>query len=119
MSISTSGLPVARRALNNSGSKKPAQTMPSGACMRTWSGRPLRWNLFAAGAAQASAQPLLQKGQVLSDTTQLAPLLEAGLYAEEEAPPSVLHQLNQCNRRLERLLTDLRNEHNAEAELRD
>jgi len=82
-------------------------------------GKPLRWNLFAAGAAQASAQPLLQKGQVLSDTTQLAPLLEAGLYAEEEAPPSVLHQLNQCNRRLERLLTDLRNEHNAEAELRD
>src|SRR5471030_2617466 len=82
-------------------------------------GKPLRWNLFAAGAAQASAQPLLQKGQVLSDTTQLAPLLEAGLYAEEEAPPSVLHQLNQCNRRLERLLMDLRNEHNAEAELRD
>jgi HD-GYP domain-containing protein (c-di-GMP phosphodiesterase class II) len=33
--------------------------------------------------------------------------------------PSVLHQLNQCNRRLETLLHNLRNEHNAEGEIRD
>jgi HD-GYP domain-containing protein (c-di-GMP phosphodiesterase class II) len=33
--------------------------------------------------------------------------------------PSVLHQLNQCNRRLERLLHNLRNEHNAEGEIRE
>jgi HD-GYP domain-containing protein (c-di-GMP phosphodiesterase class II) len=36
-----------------------------------------------------------------------------------DAPPSVLHLLNQSNRRLERLLQNLRNEHNAESELRD
>src|SRR5471032_2772974 len=82
-------------------------------------GEPLRWNLFAADATQSRGQPLLQKGQILSDTTQLSTLLEAGLFAEDDPPPSVLHQLNQCNRRLERLLLDLRNEHNAEAELRD
>ena len=35
-----------------------------------------------------------------------------------EAPSSVLHQLNQSNRRLEKLLQNLRNEHNADAELR-
>jgi HD-GYP domain-containing protein (c-di-GMP phosphodiesterase class II) len=35
------------------------------------------------------------------------------------APPSVLHQLNVSNRRLERLLQNLRNEHDAESELRD
>jgi HD-GYP domain-containing protein (c-di-GMP phosphodiesterase class II) len=33
--------------------------------------------------------------------------------------PSALHQLNLCNRRLERLLHNLRNEHNAEGEMRD
>ncbi|NYE60449.1 HD-GYP domain-containing protein (c-di-GMP phosphodiesterase class II) [Duganella sp. 1224] len=43
--------------------------------------------------------------------------LEPPLLAE--ATPSVLHQLNLCNRRLERLLHNLRNEHNAEAEVRD
>ncbi|SDG55218.1 HD-GYP domain-containing protein [Duganella sp. OV458] len=32
---------------------------------------------------------------------------------------SALHQLNLCNRRLERLLHNLRNEHNAEGEMRD
>jgi HD-GYP domain-containing protein (c-di-GMP phosphodiesterase class II) len=36
-----------------------------------------------------------------------------------DAPPSVLHLLNQSNRRLDRLLQNLRNEHNAESELRD
>jgi HD-GYP domain-containing protein (c-di-GMP phosphodiesterase class II) len=35
------------------------------------------------------------------------------------APASVLHQLNLSNKRLEKLLHDLRNQHNAEAELRD
>ncbi|MES2257580.1 MAG: HD domain-containing phosphohydrolase [Pseudomonadota bacterium] len=34
------------------------------------------------------------------------------------ARPSVLHDLNQANRRLEKLLADLRNERNAESELR-
>lgn len=43
----------------------------------------------------------------MSDTNPLA------------APSSVLHQLNESNRRLERLLHNLRNEHNAEAEIRD
>jgi len=37
----------------------------------------------------------------------------------EQAPPSVLHQLNLSNRRLEQLLQNLRNERNAENELRD
>lgn len=36
-----------------------------------------------------------------------------------DASPSVLHLLNQCNRRLERLLQNLRSEHNAEGELRE
>jgi len=33
--------------------------------------------------------------------------------------PSVLHQLNHCNRRLERLLHNLRNEHDAEGDIRE
>ena len=37
----------------------------------------------------------------------------------QDAPPSVLHQLNQSNRRLEQLLQNLRNERNAEGELRE
>jgi HD-GYP domain-containing protein (c-di-GMP phosphodiesterase class II) len=49
----------------------------------------------------------------MTEMTQLEPPLYA------EATPSVLHQLNLCNRRLERLLHNLRNEHNAEAEVRD
>ncbi len=79
-------------------------------------GEPLRWDLFGA---DSGGRPLLHKGQIASDNKQLHTLIDAGLFAEEEPPPSVLHQLNQCNRRLERLLRDLRNEHNAEAELRD
>jgi len=38
--------------------------------------------------------------------------------ARLEPPPSVLHELNQCNRRLEKLLSDLRNELNADADLK-
>lgn len=34
-------------------------------------------------------------------------------------PPSVLHELNLANKRLEKLLADLRNEHNADADLRN
>jgi len=34
-------------------------------------------------------------------------------------PVSVLHELNLANKRLEKLLTDLRNEHNADADLRN
>jgi HD-GYP domain-containing protein (c-di-GMP phosphodiesterase class II) len=34
-------------------------------------------------------------------------------------PPSVLHELNLANKRLEKLLADLRNEHNANADLRN
>jgi HD-GYP domain-containing protein (c-di-GMP phosphodiesterase class II) len=49
----------------------------------------------------------------VSETNQLeAPVLA-------QATPSVLHQLNLCNRVLEPLLHNLRNEHNAEAEIRD
>ncbi|HWW72305.1 MAG TPA: HD domain-containing phosphohydrolase, partial [Duganella sp.] len=47
-----------------------------------------------------------------------APAVAAAL-AENPAPPSVLHQLNVSNRRLERLLQNLRNAHDAESELRD
>jgi len=38
--------------------------------------------------------------------------------APHTASPSVLHELNAANRRLEKLLVDLRSEHNAESELR-
>nr|WP_315258360.1 HD domain-containing phosphohydrolase [uncultured Duganella sp.] len=39
--------------------------------------------------------------------------------SETHPLPSALHQLNLCNRRLEQLLHNLRNEHNAEADIRD
>ncbi|WP_332856116.1 HD-GYP domain-containing protein [Duganella sp. S19_KUP01_CR8] len=55
----------------------------------------------------------------MADTNQADAPLIAGEFAEQEPPPSVLHLLNQSNRRLERLLQNLRNEHNAESELRD
>jgi HD-GYP domain-containing protein (c-di-GMP phosphodiesterase class II) len=55
----------------------------------------------------------------MSDTNQLNPPLEAATFAEQEPPPSVLHQLNLSNRRLEHLLQNLRNERNAEGELRE
>lgn len=49
----------------------------------------------------------------MAEMTQLEPPAFA------DATPSVLHQLNLYNRRLEQLLHNLRNEHNAEAEVRD
>ncbi|USX12055.1 HD domain-containing protein [Oxalobacteraceae bacterium OTU3CAMAD1] len=54
----------------------------------------------------------------MADTKHLDPPGIATL-AQTPAPPSVLHQLNVSNRRLERLLQNLRNEHDAESELRD
>ncbi|SFM22752.1 HD-GYP domain-containing protein [Rugamonas rubra] len=80
-------------------------------------GKSSRWKLFApaqagdaaAGGGAATAPPV---GAALE-----APLA-APQPAEAEPPTSVLHQLNLSNRRLERLLHELRNEHNAEAELR-
>lgn len=80
-------------------------------------GKPLPWDLYS-DAAQSASGPLLRKGQVLPDSGQLGRLVERGLFAGEESPPSVLHLLNQANKRLERLLLDLRNESNAERELR-
>ncbi|MRW93593.1 HD domain-containing protein [Duganella sp. FT80W] len=53
----------------------------------------------------------------MSETTQLQPPLEAPAFAA--STPSVLHQLNLCNRQLERLLHNLRNEHNAEGDIRE
>ena len=53
----------------------------------------------------------------MSEANQLHSPLEAPAFAE--STPSVLHQLNLCNRELERLLHNLRNEHNAEADIRD
>ncbi|MET3131401.1 hypothetical protein AAKU55_001663 [Oxalobacteraceae bacterium GrIS 1.11] len=77
-------------------------------------GQPLPWDVYGADQARG---PVLHKGQLLGDSGQLSALLDAGLYADD-APPSVLHLLNDANWRLERLLLDLRNESNAERELR-
>jgi HD-GYP domain-containing protein (c-di-GMP phosphodiesterase class II) len=55
----------------------------------------------------------------MAESIHLNPPLEAAVFAEQEPPPSVLHQLNLSNRRLERLLQNLRNERNAEDELRE
>jgi HD-GYP domain-containing protein (c-di-GMP phosphodiesterase class II) len=49
----------------------------------------------------------------MAEMTHMEPAVSA------EVQPSVLHQLNLCNRRLEQLLHNLRNEHNAEADVRD
>ena len=85
-------------------------------------GEPLRWNLFgpkAKGDAALAAQPLLQKGELLAPSVQLNGWLEEGLFAESiVAPASVLHTLNDLNKRLELLLTSLRTETNADIELR-
>ncbi|MDC8760389.1 HD-GYP domain-containing protein [Janthinobacterium fluminis] len=77
---------------------------------------PLAWDLYGA---DPSGAPLLHKGQLLSDLGQIDKLLSAGLYILDEAQPSVLHLLNEANKRLEGLLHELRSKHNAERELRD
>jgi HD-GYP domain-containing protein (c-di-GMP phosphodiesterase class II) len=70
------------------------------------------WNPFASKGTNKSAPSA-------APAAKPEPPSGPGHFAEADAAPSVLHQLNQCNRRLERLLQNLRNEHNAEAELRD
>lgn len=79
-------------------------------------GKPLPWDLYPPNAA---AGPLLRKGQRVSDNSELGRMLERGLYAGEDSPPSVLHLLNEAHARLQRLLLSLRSEANAEREVRD
>ncbi|HAT33900.1 MAG TPA: metal-dependent phosphohydrolase [Janthinobacterium sp.] len=79
-------------------------------------GQPLPWDLYAADRGEG---PLLRKGALLPDRGHLSALVASGLFVGDDAPPSVLHLLNQSNKRLERLLLDLRHESNAERELRD
>jgi HD-GYP domain-containing protein (c-di-GMP phosphodiesterase class II) len=76
-------------------------------------GKPLPWDVFGAPSA---AKPLLEKGKVVA-SEQLG-LLESGLYAEAGAPASVLQSLNQINRRLDRVLMELRDVSSADTELR-
>ena len=77
-------------------------------------GEPLRWDIFSTPSA---VRPLLCKGQVLQPG-QLDGWLDAALYAESAAPVSVLHGLNQINRRLERVLLALREQTSADKDLR-
>ena len=78
-------------------------------------GEPLRWDVF--GPSEPS-RPLLQKGQVIAPSPQIDGLLAAGLYAEAPPPQSVLQCLNLINKRLERMLMELRGESAADNELR-
>lgn len=71
------------------------------------------------GPAHCGAPLLLRKGQLVPEAGQLSLLVEAGLFASTEIPPSVLHLLNDADRRLAWLLQDLRAKNNAEQELRD
>lgn len=77
-------------------------------------GQPLPWDVFSNPSAP---RPLLQKGNVVAPG-QLDGWLDAGLYAEAGAPASVLQELNQINRRLERALLELRDEDSADTTLR-
>ncbi len=77
-------------------------------------GQPLPWDVFSNPAGE---HPLLHKGNLVAPG-QLDGYLEAGLYAAAGAPASVLHQLNEINRRLERTLMALRDEHSADQSLR-
>ena len=79
-------------------------------------GKPLPWDLYPADPLSG---PVLRKGQVLTDSSQFERWVDSGLFVGDDGAPSVLHLLNQSNQRLERLLLDLRNESNAERELRD
>lgn len=67
-------------------------------------GQPLAWDIFSAPAA---TRPFLGKGAVVSPG-QLDGWLDTGLYADAGEATSVLLQINDINRRLERLLMDLR-----------
>lgn len=80
-------------------------------------GEALPWDLY--GAAQPCAPLLLRKGDLAPAAERLAALAEAGLYACADDAPSVLHQLNDANWRLERLLHDLHTNTDAERDLRD
>lgn len=77
-------------------------------------GEPLRWDVFSTPTA---SRPLLQKGQVLRPG-ELDAWMDAALYAESSAPASVLQSLNHINRRLERILMELRDQNSADADLR-
>lgn len=77
-------------------------------------GQPLPWDIFCTSSA---ARPLLEKGAVVAPG-QLDRWLASGLYADADAPSSVLHSLNQINRRLERILLGLREHGDADTELR-
>ena len=76
-------------------------------------GKPLPWDVFSA---PSGAKPVLEKGKLVAP--EELGLLESGLFADAGAPPSVLHSLNQVNRRLERILMDLRDVSSADTELR-
>lgn len=77
-------------------------------------GQPLPWDVFSTPSA---TRPLLEKGKVAA-AEQLEGWLDAGLYAEAGGQPSILQNLNQINRRLERTLMNLRDQSSADSELR-
>jgi hypothetical protein len=80
-------------------------------------GEALAWDLY--GFAEPCAPLLLRKGELAPAAGQLSTLVEAGLYTCADDAPSVLHQLNDANWRLERLLHDLHTNTDAERDLRD
>lgn len=75
------------------------------------------WNPFGPKGRKAGAAKPPTTPAGLPETPPEAPS-EPGHFAAPDTPPSVLNQLNRCNRRLEHLLQNLRHEHNAEAEVR-
>lgn len=77
-------------------------------------GQPLPWDIFSSPSA---ARPLLPKGKVVAPG-ELDGWLASGLYAEAGAPSSILQVLNGINRRLERILMELRDQLSADTELR-
>lgn len=77
-------------------------------------GQPLPWDVYSTPGA---GRPFLRKGDSIT-AGQLDGWLAAGLYADAGAPTSVLLHLNDINRRLERLLGDLRAHGSANVELR-
>jgi hypothetical protein len=80
-------------------------------------GEALPWDLY--GATEPCAPLLLRKGELAPAADQIEALAEAGLYTCADDAPSVLHQLNDANWRLERLLHDLHTNTDAERDLRD